>query len=240
MSALNGQGRPSQYPGTRLPRVAPSRPPGAPRRGRPGRGGRRGVAGGGRRLCAPGLGARRHRAATRTIRVGSGAVPLPGHPPPVVAEQTACFDGRHRDVRAVPEPARPPEFWPVGSSTGGAAFAGGLGLPYVDAPPHRRRRGGRGPGGPPARVPAVGRGPRVITRRAHAAVRSTRPARSRGLDVLAEHPRSTTDMNAIRSGTANAVTAFVHASRPPERGVLRASGARPPTWGPADTSATTG
>ena len=67
--------------------------------------------------------------------MGSGAVPLPGHPPPVVAEQTACFDGRHRDVRAVPEPARPPEFWPVGSSTGGAAFAGGLGLPYVDAPP---------------------------------------------------------------------------------------------------------
>ncbi|MFI0479616.1 MsnO8 family LLM class oxidoreductase [Actinomadura sp. 9N215] len=116
--------------------------------------------------------------ATRTIRVGSGAVLLPNHSPLVVAEQFGVlaslypdrvdlglgrggggpvsassrmgdplrqdfaaqlaelgsyFDGRRRDVRAVPEPARPPEFWLVGSSAGSAAFAAGLGLPYVYA-----------------------------------------------------------------------------------------------------------
>ncbi|MEO3814015.1 LLM class flavin-dependent oxidoreductase [Sphaerisporangium sp. B11E5] len=43
------------------------------------------------------------------------------------------FSGGSQGVRAIPEPTTPPDIWMVGSSTGSAAYAGRMGLPYVYA-----------------------------------------------------------------------------------------------------------
>ncbi|MEU8379568.1 LLM class flavin-dependent oxidoreductase [Streptosporangium sp. NPDC048865] len=50
-----------------------------------------------------------------------------------LTELREYFAGGSGGVRAIPEPATPPELWMVGSSAGSAAYAGRAGLPYVYA-----------------------------------------------------------------------------------------------------------
>ncbi|KAA9381393.1 LLM class flavin-dependent oxidoreductase [Microbispora cellulosiformans] len=53
--------------------------------------------------------------------------------PSALRELGEYFTGGSGGVRAIPEPATPPEIWLVGSSASSAAAAGRLGLPYVYA-----------------------------------------------------------------------------------------------------------